>query len=252
MKHLALKSLARCGAATLLLGVLTFAIPAQPDPATPPPAGDQVEGTNPGGGPGGPGGPGMPGMHPGMMRGDRMGGDRMPGMGIGIKMLTAPDTVEKLGLSTDQVAKLKALDTDNEKKTIDADAAVKKARVDLRQALEADEIDRDSVMSKLDETAKLEVTLRKLQVSQLLDVRDILTPEQRTKAKEMIKEMRAKHMGGAPGAPGREGKQGPRPNHGKKGPGAKGQKGAPAGGEDLDKMIDDAPATPPAAPPTEK
>lgn len=249
-KNPLLRHLSAGCAATLLLVSAALAQPGSPEGPggpPPPPGGDLMQ---PDGGPGGPGGPG--GFF-GPDRREQMR-DRF-GIEMGSKMiprlLDNPEAQEKLGLSDAQVSQIKAIELAAEKQEVDLEAQTRKARIDLREAMQADDTERDKVMSLLEDVGKAELALKKLQTGKMLDVKAVLTPEQREKARNLRKEMgrRFMHQGGPKGGP--EGKEGGgRPfrrglGRAQQHPGAPGATPMQAPeGDSLDRMIEDTPAAP--------
>jgi Spy/CpxP family protein refolding chaperone len=176
------------------------------------------------GGPGGPGGPGQfRGGHSG--RHGRQGRDH----DIGLELLTSDFAAEKLGLKEDQVNKLKSLKYENQGKSIDIEADMKKADLKLRELMDQDERDRDMIMSQIDEIGKLRTEQQKLQVSQRLTVEDTLTDEQRNKIREhMQQKMKERHERRMRGRQERQGQHGFR-GRGQHGQGRRGHPGFPGG-----------------------
>ncbi len=137
------------------------------------------------------------------------------GPGRGMKRM--PDITrlrEQLDLTDDQVKQLHSLRTEGAKKAIRSRADVKVKQLELRELLQADEPDRAAIDQKLRELSDARYTAQKQRIDQRLAMRDILTPEQRSK----MKELRGKFRRGGermrwPGRPGMEGppRQGFRP-----------------------------------------
>ena len=108
-----------------------------------------------------------------------------------------PKLAEKLGLTEDQRARLKAID--GEKGA--AAELQKKVRAGMeRQAelLKAEKIDESAVMAVIDEVWEARKELAKRQTRRLIAVKAILTPEQVAEVAEQMKAMKAKRGEGNP------------------------------------------------------
>lgn len=189
----------------LLLFVLIFAlvplvVSAQEPPPPPPPPPD-----NPAWAPGGPG-PQGPGPMP-FQRGFRRG----PGMGRGMRegmpgLMEMGDRMrEQLGLTAEQETQLRQRHLDFAKSQIRAQADLRVKQLELGELLRADKADRVAIDRKLREIIEAQFVERKAAIDHQLAVREILTPEQREKLRQLPREMRKQRM-----RPGPEG-MGPRP-----------------------------------------
>jgi len=95
---------------------------------------------------------------------------------------------DEIGLSEEQRAQIKKIRTSGQKQLIDMEADFEKAEVDLRELLE----DLNAKSSEIERLAtkvsdmRSAVALFKLRI--FLQMRDVLTPEQRAKAKELFEE----------------------------------------------------------------
>jgi Spy/CpxP family protein refolding chaperone len=148
-----------------------------------------------GGGHMGPGGGGpMMGHHPG-------GEEMMRELGmLGVHFYPPPMLIRRakeLGLTPDQVNKLRQEMLTTHSKSIDLHAKVEHSKVEVARLLSADKVDEKAVDAQIDEGAKAESELHKLHLGTMLRVRAMLTPEQRQKLDE--KKSR-KHPGAKPGA----------------------------------------------------
>lgn len=120
-------------------------------------------------------GPMAPGRQPGMM----------PGLGaLGVRFYPPPMLIRRaqdIGLSQDQVAKIRQEVLTTQSKAVDARAKVERARIEVARLLSADKVDEKAVNAQLDEIAKAEAELQKLHIGTMLRVRGLLTAEQRQK-----------------------------------------------------------------------
>ena len=172
----------------------------------------------------GPRRPGGPGFHGGMggMRHHEMGMDPI------VFAVSRPKIVEKLGLTDDQKAKLKAV-TDRAKEGREAMKKVREATMKQFNLMKAEKVDEAAVMKAIDEVFELRKQMAKEQVRRVIEIKAILTPEQIAKARE---EMRAGfaargERGPRPDGP-RGGQEGRRHGPRREGKGPKGPAPAPA------------------------
>ncbi len=192
------------------------------EPPAPPPGGPMM---NPWAG----NGPMMPGMPAqGMMQGRRgpgmmgemprqrmmpgMGGparmQRMPGMWTGdpiAGLVRRPEIQKELGVTPEQLKKLEDIRFNTEKETIQHRAALQVQRLELGRLIGADAPDRAAIDKKVQEVAQEEAALMRISITARLDARSVLTPEQRTKLSQIMRE-RAR-----PQRPSTEGPAQPRP-----------------------------------------
>jgi Spy/CpxP family protein refolding chaperone len=109
---------------------------------------------------------------------------------------------QSLGLSAAQVAKIKQDVFDTHAKLIDLSARAKKARLEVAKLLGAPKVDQQAVNRRIDEAAAAQAESRKVRLGLLLRTRDALTPEQRTKLDQALKEHGGMHGGMGSGKPG--------------------------------------------------
>lgn len=134
-------------------------------------------------------------QHPG--RKGPFGGqqNRFMGMGMGadpvLRITTNPMLAEKIGLSDEQKAKIKAVMGDS-RQTYDLQKKIKEGMKRQTELLGASTIDEAAVMSAIDEVFEARKTIAKNQTKQIIAVRSILTPEQIEKAKSAAKEVRSR------------------------------------------------------------
>lgn len=114
---------------------------------------------------------------------------------------------ERLGLDDATLEKVKARAYAAQKEAITAKAELKVARIELHRLLDADAPDKAAALAQVDRVGQLESALRRLKVSALLDIRGMLTPEQRAQLKTMKR-----------GRRGRDGRRGRGPRRGRRGP----------------------------------
>ena len=124
-----------------------------------------------------------------MMAGPGHGGERL------LAMLNGERAKEALGLTDDQATRLRQITVETEKAAIKTKADLAVRRIELRELLQADNPDRDTVMKKVQEVSDLTGQLMQQHVQALLSAKTILTPAQQKK----IREFSANHRMGRPG-----------------------------------------------------
>ena len=121
-----------------------------------------------------------------------------------------PEAREKLGLTAEQTAKIKQETFEFQKARIRDRADLELRRVELENLMRADSPDSAAIDKKLDELSAARLVATKAEVHYHLAMRDVLTPEQRTKLRAMFRD-HGPHQGF----------RGPRPGPGAhRGPGA--------------------------------
>jgi Spy/CpxP family protein refolding chaperone len=158
------------------------------------------------------------------MRGGRMGmrGRGAPREGGGLaRLLSNPEIRQQIGVSADQAAKIRQQESDFRKAEIRNRADLEIKRMDLRDLMSADKPDRAAIDGKLQEISAAQLTLEKAAVGHHLDMRDALTPAQRQKLEQWMRQRRERGPGNGSD---RRGPQG----EGQGGRGARGGRGAAA------------------------
>ncbi len=161
--------------------------------------------------------------------GPREGMGQMMGMmgGMGgidpavVRAVSNPAFAEKLGLSEEQKAKIKAASVTPEANR-EAHKKLRDASMKQAELMRAEKIDEAAVMAAIDEAFELRKTMAKEQAKRTIAIKSVLTPEQVKKAQEEMKH------GFAP-----RGERGPRrggPREGM-GKGPQGDKGPGEGGD---------------------
>ncbi len=96
----------------------------------------------------------------------------------------------KLNLDEATVTQLKDRVYAAEKEGIGLKAQLEEARLELRRALDNADPDRATVMNKIDEVGRLHTALRKHKTGLMLDLRAMLTPDQRAELKALMEKRR--------------------------------------------------------------
>lgn len=96
---------------------------------------------------------------------------------------------EKLELNDEQVAKIKGVLSEARKKRIALGADFRVARIELREMVSAETVDKAKVTAKIDEIAKVSGDLLRARTDAVLAVREVLTPEQLAKADGLLERL---------------------------------------------------------------
>jgi len=107
---------------------------------------------------------------------------------------------KEIGLTEEQVAKLKAIQLDLDKTRIKAEADIAIAEREVRALLEDDKSDLSAIESKIKQSESLEASLRITAIKAKRDAKGLLSPEQRQKEQaeheKMMRQYRDDHMRG--------------------------------------------------------
>jgi Spy/CpxP family protein refolding chaperone len=146
-------------------------------------------------------------MDRGFGRGGRMGmrggfGGGQRGFGL-TRALRDPAIRQQAGITDDQFAKIRQQESDFRKAQIRDRADLQVKRIDLRDLISADKPDRAAIDSKLQDISTSQLALEKAAVDFRLDMRDAITPPQREKLLQAMKDRWQARRGGAgrPGGP---------------------------------------------------
>jgi periplasmic protein CpxP/Spy len=120
------------------------------------------------------------------------GGKNGPGMGpLPLEMLK--EHAKEIGLTDDQIAKIKDKVKAHMKETIQLRADKKISELDLREEMEKDTPDKKVVTALIDKINDCENKTKKSMIMLQLDLKTMVTPDQRAKIKAIMKERR-EHM----------------------------------------------------------
>jgi Spy/CpxP family protein refolding chaperone len=208
----------KLGLAALTLALSCAPMLAQEGPATGQPPADEALLLPPGAGapgaealidqdgPGGPRGPVGPRAErrEGSERGPR-GGHREFALS---RLLSDPEIQQKVGVSAEQVAKIRQQESAFRKTEIRERADLEVKRIDLRDLLAADKPDRAAIDRQLQEISASQLALEKSRVDFRLNMKDALTADQREKLRAALREkwqarrsQRGQLRGPRPGSP---------------------------------------------------
>lgn len=154
----------------------------------------------------------------GRMGGPGAGGSRLLG-----RVVNDPELQKRLGLSEDQVAKLRTIRDEGQKQMIRLRADVQESKLDLRSALERDDATRADIEARAKAVTKAVSAMHDEALQTMLDARDVLSAEQRSALRTEIRS-RVREMG--------KGRSDWRRGHGRGSEGGNDQE--PSGGPDAD------------------
>jgi len=115
------------------------------------------------------------------------------GLGDG-KWWKRPRIVQALALTSEQTSELEKIFAKSRPKLIDLKADVEKKQFAYEQAMSADKVDRQDVEAKIEAREQARAKLQKELALMELDMKQILTPEQREKLSQLREENRQKMM----------------------------------------------------------
>jgi periplasmic protein CpxP/Spy len=104
-----------------------------------------------------------------------------------------------IGLTADQVAKLKAIQLNLDKTRIKAEADIQVAERELKALTDEEKSDLGAIEAKLKQSEDLQVQLRMTSIKTRREVLALLTPEQRAKEKAEHDKMMQQHKEGSRG-----------------------------------------------------
>lgn len=99
---------------------------------------------------------------------------------------------EELGLSEEQATKIKDLGAKTKKEVIQLKADSEKIGVDLKTAISADDFDTVTINGLIDKNVEVRKQTMKTIVNSHAELLALLTPEQKTKLKEVVKNCKGK------------------------------------------------------------
>jgi Spy/CpxP family protein refolding chaperone len=130
------------------------------------------------------------------------------------RIVNNPDMREKIGITSEQAAKIRQQETDFQKAGVMNRAKIQVAHMELNQLLSADKADRAAIDKKLSEISAAQLVSEQTRVHHQLDMKTALTPDQQAKLKELMQSRRPGMRGpggpnaGPQGGPGRGGRGG--------------------------------------------
>lgn len=119
------------------------------------------------------------------MMGDQMSMERLVGA-----LAQGPELAKKLNLTPEQQEQLKKMALDQRKKMIDQYAALQKAALKQAEVLMAEPLDEKALMAAVEETSKVRAEIAKQQIQLLIEMRNLMTEEQRKGLRELMVQMK--------------------------------------------------------------
>jgi len=113
--------------------------------------------------------------------------DALPGPQMGPRGGMAPDFQEELGLTDEQAEKLRQLRVEAMKNGIRARSEMMIRRMELEELLRADTPDKAAIDAKLRQLTEAQSLMLRQHVEHRLAMAGLLTPEQRTKARTLLR-----------------------------------------------------------------
>jgi Spy/CpxP family protein refolding chaperone len=102
-------------------------------------------------------------------------------------LLNDPSIRQQAGISDEQAARIRKQELDFRKTEIRGRADLEVKRIDLKALLAADTPDRGAINAKLQEISAAQLSLQKSSVDYRLSMRDAITPEQREKLRQLMR-----------------------------------------------------------------
>lgn len=132
----------------------------------------------------------------GAMMGEQMSMERLVGA-----IAQGPEMAKKLSLTPEQQEQIKKISLEQRTKMIDQYAALQKAALKQAEVLMAEPLDEKVLMDAVEETSKVRAEIAKQQIQLLIEMRKVMTEEQRKGLRELMMQMKQSPAGRA-GGPG--------------------------------------------------
>ncbi len=100
---------------------------------------------------------------------------------------------KELGLTPEQKTQVEKVHSDSKQAREGYEKQQDVLRKDLHSLLSADNLDKSAIRSKMEEVSKLKIDSKMLWIDDRIKTSEILTPEQRTKHKELMKKLHEDH-----------------------------------------------------------
>jgi Spy/CpxP family protein refolding chaperone len=94
---------------------------------------------------------------------------------------------KELSLTKDQFSKIEKIKTNSAKVSEENRKKIKSLRRELHELLQADSVDKKQIRAKMEEISGLQVNAKMQWIEDRIEISELLTPEQRTKQKELRK-----------------------------------------------------------------
>src|SRR5271155_5530418 len=125
------------------------------------------------------------------------------------RLLNDPAIRQQVGISDEQAATIRKQELDFRKTEIRGRADVEVKRLEMKDLLAADKPDRAAINAKLQEISAAQLSLQKTAIDYRLTQPDAITPAQRDKLRQLMRDRWQRDGHGRPGADG-PGRRGPR------------------------------------------
>ena len=112
-----------------------------------------------------------------------------------VRLVCNPKVAEKIGLSEEQRGKIKEINKANRGNSEDLRKALRDAMEKQAELLKADKIDEAAVMAEIDKAFDARKEMAKQQTRRVIAIKAVLTPEQVSKALEILKESPQSKLG---------------------------------------------------------
>ena len=138
-----------------------------------------------------------PEMGPGQMGPDQMGPGAMGQMMAGGKGfgMFRPDMMEKIGFTKEQKDTIQNMHSEHRKDMIKKNADQELAEIDLQDMLRKDKPDMDLVKGQMQKIGSLKADIEFAGIKMHIDIKGILTDEQKTKLEKIIQDQKAMMKG---------------------------------------------------------
>lgn len=113
-------------------------------------------------------------------------GRESTGQGIIFHLIDNPKSVQELGLTEEQVKRIREGADETRKSQMKLRADLELAGVEQAKLLTGDQVDEKSLMQAVEKTGRIRTEMAKLQMKQILLVRNNMTAEQHAKLRKMI------------------------------------------------------------------
>jgi Spy/CpxP family protein refolding chaperone len=125
------------------------------------------------------------------------------------RLLNDPAIRQQVGITDEQAATIRKQQLDFRKTEVRGRADVEIRRMELKDLLAADKPDRAAIDAKLQEISAAQLSLQKSAIDYRLTMRDAITPAQREKLRQLMRDRWQRDGRGRPGEDG-PGRRGPR------------------------------------------
>jgi Spy/CpxP family protein refolding chaperone len=124
------------------------------------------------------------------------------------QILSNPDIQQKVGVTPEQVAKIRQEESTFRKTAIQQRADLRVKQIDLQELLAVDKPDRAAIDRQLQAISASRLAVEKSRIDFRLNMKDALTPEQREKLRQAMKDRMPARQGAGRRGPGGRGQRG--------------------------------------------